>query len=48
VFIESNMTGTYNLLQAVRGHYECLEGERRESFRMHHISTDEMFGSLGL
>ena len=47
VFIESNVNGTYNLLQAVRGHYEGLSGERRESFRMHHISTDEVFGSLG-
>ena len=47
VFIESNVTGTYNLLQAVRGHYEGLSGERKEAFRMHHISTDEVFGSLG-
>ncbi len=47
VFIESNVTGTYNLLQAVRAHYEGLAGERRTSFRMHHISTDEVFGSLG-
>lgn len=47
VFIESNVNGTYNLLQAVRGHYEGLSGERREAFRMHHISTDEVFGSLG-
>ena len=47
VFIESNVNGTYNLLQAVRGHYEGLSGERREAFRLHHISTDEVFGSLG-
>ena len=47
VFIESNVNGTYNLLQAVRGHYEGLSGERRDAFRMHHISTDEVFGSLG-
>ncbi|ABB35775.1 dTDP-glucose 4,6-dehydratase [Synechococcus sp. CC9605] len=47
VFIESNVNGTYNLLQAVRSHYEGLSGERRDSFRMHHISTDEVFGSLG-
>ena len=47
VFIESNVTGTYNLLQAVRSHYEGLSGERRDAFRMHHISTDEVFGSLG-
>ncbi len=46
VFIESNVNGTYNLLQAVRSHYEGLSGERRDAFRMHHISTDEVFGSL--
>ena len=47
VFIESNVTGTYNLLQAVRSHFEQLTPERREQFRFHHISTDEVFGSLG-
>ena len=47
VFIESNVTGTFNLLQAVRSHYESLSGERKEQFRLHHISTDEVFGSLG-
>ena len=46
VFIESNVTGTYNLLQAVREHYEGLSGDRRDAFQMHHISTDEVFGSL--
>lgn len=46
-FLESNIHGTYNLLQAVRRHYEQLEGERQEQFRLHHISTDEVFGSLG-
>ena len=47
VFIESNVTGTYNLLQAVREHAEGLSGERQEKFRLHHINTDEVFGSLG-
>ena len=47
VFIESNITGTYNLLQAVRSHYDALSNERRSQFRLHHISTDEVFGSLG-
>ncbi len=46
VFIESNINGTYNLLEAVRSHYEHLEGLRRNQFRLHHISTDEVFGSL--
>jgi dTDP-glucose 4,6-dehydratase len=46
-FIESNVTGTFNLLQAVRAHWDGLAGERRGGFRFHHISTDEVFGSLG-
>jgi len=46
-FIESNVTGTFNLLEAVREHWEQLPAERREGFRFHHISTDEVFGSLG-
>ena len=46
-FIESNVTGTFNLLQAVRSHWQQLPQERRDAFRMHHISTDEVFGSLG-
>jgi dTDP-glucose 4,6-dehydratase len=46
-FIESNVTGTFNLLQAVRAHWEQLSAERRDGFRFHHISTDEVFGSLG-
>ena len=47
VFIESNVTGTYNLLQAVKEHVDGLSGERQDNFRLHHISTDEVFGSLG-
>lgn len=46
-FIESNVSGTFNLLQAVRAHWEQLPAERSERFRFHHISTDEVFGSLG-
>jgi dTDP-glucose 4,6-dehydratase len=45
--IESNISGTFNLLQAVRAHWEQLPKERQEHFRFHHISTDEVFGSLG-
>ncbi len=47
VFIESNVSGTFNLLQAVRLHWGQLPAERQEHFRFHHISTDEVFGSLG-
>ncbi|MBW4532191.1 MAG: dTDP-glucose 4,6-dehydratase [Aphanothece saxicola GSE-SYN-MK-01-06B] len=46
-FLVSNVMGTYNLLQAVRSHWEGLAPKRREQFRFHHISTDEVFGSLG-
>ena len=46
-FISSNVTGTFQLLQAVRAHWEGLSQERRDPFRFHHISTDEVFGSLG-
>ncbi len=46
-FIESNVTGTFHLLQAVRAHWERMAPERRDCFRFHHISTDEVFGSLG-
>jgi dTDP-glucose 4,6-dehydratase len=46
-FIQSNVSGTFNLLQAVRAHWERLPEERRAGFRFHHISTDEVFGSLG-
>jgi dTDP-glucose 4,6-dehydratase len=46
-FLISNVMGTYQLLQAVRAHWQGLPAERRERFRFHHISTDEVFGSLG-
>ncbi|MFM7087831.1 MAG: dTDP-glucose 4,6-dehydratase [Cyanobium sp.] len=46
-FLSSNISGTFHLLQAVRTHWQGLPTERRERFRLHHISTDEVFGSLG-
>jgi len=46
-FLESNVNGTFNLLQAVRAHWDQLPQERQQTFRFHHISTDEVFGSLG-
>ena len=46
-FISSNVNGTFHLLQAVRSHWEALAEPRRANFRFHHISTDEVFGSLG-
>ena len=44
-FVETNITGTYNLLEAARAHWE--RSGRPEGFRFHHVSTDEVFGSLG-
>jgi dTDP-glucose 4,6-dehydratase len=46
-FIDSNVSGTFQLLQAVRAHWDALPEPRRSAFRFHHISTDEVFGSLG-
>jgi len=44
-FIDTNITGTYNLLEAARAQWQRTG--RPESFRFHHISTDEVYGSLG-
>jgi len=46
VFIETNVTGTYQLLEAARQYWAALEDDRRGKFRFHHISTDEVFGDL--
>lgn len=44
-FIDTNVTGTYTLLQAARAYWQ--ESGKSDNFRFHHISTDEVFGSLG-
>ena len=46
-FIESNIIGTFNLLECSHQHYINLSEERKKCFRFHHVSTDEVFGSLG-
>ena len=46
-FINSNINGTFNLLEGVRNFYLKLKKNKKEFFRFHHISTDEVFGSLG-
>ena len=46
-FIQTNMVGTYTMLEAARRHWLSLSAERRDRFRFHHISTDEVYGSLG-
>jgi dTDP-glucose 4,6-dehydratase len=46
-FVQTNVVGTLQLLQAARGHWESLPPAEREAFRFVHVSTDEVFGSLG-
>jgi dTDP-glucose 4,6-dehydratase len=46
-FIQTNIVGTYALLQATLGYWRGLPGAQQSGFRFHHISTDEVFGSLG-
>jgi dTDP-glucose 4,6-dehydratase len=46
-FIQTNIVGTYNLLEAARTYLSDRPGDEAEKFRFHHISTDEVFGSLG-
>ena len=46
-FIETNIIGTYALLEAARGYWFSLRGEAADSFRFLHVSTDEVYGSLG-
>ena len=46
-FIEANIVGTYILLEVARAHWLGLEGAAKQRFRFHHVSTDEVYGSLG-
>ena len=46
-FIQTNIVGTFNLLQAAHVHHQQLKGPARERFRFLHVSTDEVYGSLG-
>lgn len=46
-FVETNVVGTLGLLEAVRDYWKSLEGEAAERFRFLHVSTDEVYGSLG-
>ncbi|ASD68105.1 dTDP-glucose 4,6-dehydratase [Pseudoalteromonas piscicida] len=46
-FIQTNVVGTYELLEAARSYYSTLTEENKELFRFHHISTDEVYGDLG-
>ena len=45
-FIETNIVGTYTLLEATREYWRTLDKDAQEAFRFHHISTDEVYGDL--
>lgn len=46
-FVTTNLVGTYNVLEASRRYWDTLKGAARDAFRVVHVSTDEVFGSLG-
>jgi dTDP-glucose 4,6-dehydratase len=46
-FIQTNVVGTFTMLQTALGYWRALPANARERFRFHHVSTDEVFGSLG-
>lgn len=46
-FVETNVMGTFRLLEAARAHWNSLEGAEKEAFRFLHVSTDEVYGTLG-
>ncbi|MGB0894435.1 MAG: dTDP-glucose 4,6-dehydratase [Parashewanella sp.] len=46
VFIQSNVVGTFSILEAARSIYDSLKGERKNQFRFIHVSTDEVYGDL--
>jgi len=45
-FIETNIVGTYTLLEATRAYWNELESDKKSAFRFHHVSTDEVYGDL--
>jgi dTDP-glucose 4,6-dehydratase len=47
VFIETNVLGSFVMLNAARSYWDKLPSARKDAFRFHHVSTDEVFGSLG-
>ena len=47
IFLENNILGTFNILEATRIFYNNLSKQKQAIFRFHHISTDEVYGSLG-
>lgn len=47
-FMQTNVIGTFTLLQVARAYWEGLTGALKETFRFHHVSTDEVYGDLSL
>ncbi len=45
-FVQTNIVGTFNLLESVRGYWSCLAVAEKAAFRFLHVSTDEVYGSL--
>jgi dTDP-glucose 4,6-dehydratase len=45
-FVDTNVLGTFRLLETVRHYWRALDGRAREDFRFHHVSTDEVYGDL--
>ena len=45
-FIQTNIVGTYNLLDVAKKYWDGLTGEKKDRFRFHHVSTDEVYGDL--
>ena len=45
-FIQTNIVGTYNLLDVAKKYWDRLTGKKKDSFRFHHVSTDEVYGDL--
>ncbi|MGE9549665.1 dTDP-glucose 4,6-dehydratase [Erwinia amylovora] len=45
-FVQTNVVGTYSLLEATRQYWNSLSDEKKQAFRFHHISTDEVYGDL--
>ena len=45
-FIQTNIVGTYNLLDVAKKYWDNLTGQKKDNFRFHHVSTDEVYGDL--
>lgn len=45
-FVQTNIVGTYTLLEVARQYWNQLHSDKKDAFRFHHISTDEVYGDL--